>query len=147
MIRRLLIILILAFTMCPFPASAENKLKITGIYSDMNYNAEGGDLLGMEVFIMFSTDGIKSDYYATVQMAEGVPTPPVLIKAKINDDQIELSFPYGSQKMKFKGRVTNDGIKGKFAGQKAQIFLKRKQSHRHVRLRFRWERTKDCGVS
>jgi len=31
--------------------------KITGIYSDMSYNAEGGDLLGDEIFLVFSDRG------------------------------------------------------------------------------------------
>ncbi len=39
---------------------AAARPKVTGIFSDMHYSAEGGDVVGAEVFIMYSNDG----YYA-----------------------------------------------------------------------------------
>jgi hypothetical protein len=45
--------------------TAQSRVQITGVYSDLRYNAQGGDLLGMEVFIVAGPGG----YFATVQCA------------------------------------------------------------------------------
>ena len=45
--------------------------RITGIYSNLAYNQEGGDLLGMEVFIIPSDERSGNSYTAFVQIAEG----------------------------------------------------------------------------
>jgi hypothetical protein len=43
--------------------AAQSRVQITGVSSDLRYNAQGGDLLGMEVFMVAGPGG----YFATVQ--------------------------------------------------------------------------------
>ena len=54
--------------------AAQSRVQITGVYSDLRYNAQGGDLLGMEVFIVVGPGG----YFATVQCAGGEPPKKLL---------------------------------------------------------------------
>ena len=53
--------------------AAEKSARITGIYSDLRYHEEAGDLLGTEIFIVYAAGG----YTAFVQSAEGEPEEAV----------------------------------------------------------------------
>jgi hypothetical protein len=54
------------------PAQGARPARVTGLFSNMKYNAEAGDVLGMEVFIVAGPGG----WYATVQCAGGEPGKP-----------------------------------------------------------------------
>ena len=97
----------------------------TGIYSNMRVHQETGDVLGMEVFITYSSNGIDDQYYALVQIAEGMPSPPNLVEAKVWGDSISFSIPmYGL----FKGRITQKELRGKFTKSEDFDILKRQKS-------------------
>lgn len=104
--------------------------QITGIYSDLRYGEISGDIGGTEIFIMLAQ---SSPYMATVQIAEGVPTDPVLVPVKVTGNDIEFSFPAGSDLDKsygtYRGTITARGLTGKFANEGEKTFLKRKPSH------------------
>jgi hypothetical protein len=56
-------------------ASADSgKAKVTGVYSDLTYHEESGDILGDEVFLVSSNKG----YFGVFQGSEGEPYPPWL---------------------------------------------------------------------
>lgn len=108
------------------PAPAQ----ITGIYSDLHYGEISGDIGGTEIFIMLAE---SSPYMATVQIAQGVPTDPVLVPVKVTGNDIEFSFPAGSEMAKsygtYHGTISARGLTGKFANEEEKTFLKRKPSH------------------
>ncbi|HEY3347838.1 MAG TPA: hypothetical protein VGK71_09475 [Nitrospirota bacterium] len=89
---------------CSTSAFAEEIHK-TGIFSNLYYHEEAGDLLGEEVFIVLADE----DYYAVYQIAEGGPEVPIVSKVKIEGDIVEFARPkkYGGI---FKGRYTAKGI-------------------------------------
>ena len=83
-------IVIVAFLMVFTNLSFAEEYKITGIFSNLHYNEEGGDLLGEEIFISYGGDG---SYYASVQCAQGGVRPPFLIKLEINTNKIAFNIP------------------------------------------------------
>lgn len=108
------------------------KSRVTGIFSDLYYNREAGDVVGIEMFVLFSRDG----YYVLFQDAEGSPSPPVLVKAKIDGMRIEFVLPdRNGYSGKFNGEISGKMLKGKFDGGQISnsgvpiILLKRKHSY------------------
>jgi len=69
------------------PVAADEAPRVTGLFSDMRRIAEAGDVVGMEVFIVYSTDGIRGRHWAFVQIAEGVPAQPFLVEVSVVGDQ------------------------------------------------------------
>jgi hypothetical protein len=104
-----------------------------GTYSSFAYNTEGGDLLGLEVHVVPTRHGVK----AVVQAAEGEPGDIEVVDLKQGAGGI-LSFDVpmvGQAGVKFEGKVTTDGLKGKLiypSGTTQEVFLKRTTSY--------WER-------
>ncbi|MFA6541909.1 MAG: hypothetical protein WCT99_09935 [Bacteroidota bacterium] len=103
--------------------------QITGIYTNFEYIRESGDVVGMEVIIVYSTDGMKGQHYALVQEAEGLPAPPVLVQVKVNNDEIEFTIPEKQTTRTFKGKISKKELVGRFAGSDEAIHLKRKKSY------------------
>jgi hypothetical protein len=94
--------------------SGNNGIKITGIFSDLRYSEESGDICGQELFIML---GLKK-YFVVYQISEGAPSNPVLIEANINENKIEFKIPktkYNSERI-FKGIIMTDKLIGNFEG-------------------------------
>jgi hypothetical protein len=71
----------------------DQQIKVSGIYSDLAYNQEGGDLLGMELLIIPSD---PSGYRAFVQIAEGGPPFTVIVPLVVNGSRVEFTLPSGS---------------------------------------------------
>ena len=63
----------------PVYGLGEEKEKITGTYSDLRPHKKTGDILGVEIRIVYAGKG----YQGTIQIAEGWPSDLILIK-KIN---------------------------------------------------------------
>jgi hypothetical protein len=57
---------------------------VAGVYSDLKYIREAGDLVGREIFIVFGGD---FGYFAVIQCAEGWPGRPVLVAAKVEGSE------------------------------------------------------------
>lgn len=51
--------------------TAQKKVPVTGFFTNMEYIKEAGDVVGMEVWIVYA----RGSYWATVQLAEGEPDP------------------------------------------------------------------------
>ena len=91
------------------PAAPQNI--ITGIYSDMTFNQEGGDVVGVEIFVIFSRAG----YFVVFQDAEGSPSEPVVVPAKIKNNEITFVLPArNGYSGNFRGRIGNGSLTGKF---------------------------------
>ena len=109
-----------AFVLCVLFAVAAiaSKLKITGMYSDMDQSKETHDIVGTELLIVKCTD--NDEYYGVVQIAEGSSQIPFVVKLKIEGNKIEFEDkPDPDEKrmpMKFKGIIYDKGIKGEWVG-------------------------------
>jgi len=88
--------------------------RVTGIYTDMRYNEEGGDLLGTEIFLLQG----KSGYYVSFQSAQGVPETPLLVAAKVARNRLTFTLPSSKATYSglFEGRIYSDRIEGHFTG-------------------------------
>ena len=75
-------------------ASAQNgPPAVSGVYTDLEYNQEGGDLLGMELLIIPSD---PTGYRAFVQIAEGGPPFAVIVPLLVDGSHVEFTLPAGS---------------------------------------------------
>jgi alkylation response protein AidB-like acyl-CoA dehydrogenase len=107
------------------PASSKQP-KPTGMFSDMEYNDEGGDLLGTEVFITYAHDG----YFVVYQSSEGEPITPVVVPATISGTSIKFVVPEAADpRGSFSGTIGAKELIGSFSGSKEIIHLKRKASY------------------
>lgn len=114
--------------------AAEQRTKITGIYSDLYYNHQGGDLLGTEVFIVGA--GIHG-LVAFVQNWQGGTTVPVVVPVLVNGNTVRFSVPAPSMgEGEYEGRVSRSGFDGVWHHPLAggghtdnPIHLKRKKSY------------------
>ena len=90
-------------------AAQDTAVHITGMYSNLYYNEEGGDLLGVELFIFRSKDG----YQVLVQMAEGELPTASLVPLDVDGPNIRFTLPGGGDSgMTFSGTVSAKGISG-----------------------------------
>lgn len=105
--------------------NAEQQVWIPGCYSDMYYNEEGGDLLGTEIFIVYSRDG----FYALYQASEGDPDAPQLLPVKADGAAISFTVPSRGAYGEFNGAVTPYELTGTFLNTDNHISLKRKNSY------------------
>ena len=107
----------------------KQRIQITGVYSNLTYIEEAGDVVGVEIYILSGGSG----YFATVQIAEGAPDDPVLVPVKVNGTSIEITFPsdsaIGRDRGNYHGKITALGLSGKFEKETKRIFLKRKKSY------------------
>ncbi|WP_158880676.1 hypothetical protein [Rhodanobacter sp. L36] len=100
--------------------------KPTGMFSDMAYNDEGGDLLGTEIFVTYARDG----YFVVYQSSEGEPTTPAVMPATISGTSIKFAVPKTSDpRGNFVGTIGSKELTGSFSGSKEIIHLKRKASY------------------
>lgn len=104
---------------------AATRPSVTGIFSDMYFSPEGGDVVGTEVFIMYTNKG----YYATFQVSEGVPSVPALVRVSIDGVNVSFSVPDEQGGGVFRGHVTPDALVGAFDGGRGSLTLKRGKSH------------------
>ncbi len=89
--------------------AAERKPHITGIYTDLRYNSEAGDLLGTEIFIVFTGNG----YAAFFQHWEGGAAPPVVVSVKVDGTRVSFAVPAPSDgEGVYEARIANGGLEG-----------------------------------
>lgn len=111
-------------------ANSQNasKIKVTGLFSSLYQNTETDDIAGMELLIVEA----QSKYYAMLQLAEGEPYKPIIVEVKIIGDNIEFKTPGPPQDSTpqdvFKGKISQNGIKGRWQKAGYEEFLKRGKS-------------------
>jgi len=78
----------LVLFMCAGVAAQSPKpAKITGTYTNMYFNREGGDLLGEELKIVRTRKG----YQGALQVAEGGPGELIVVDIKLTGNKIEFA--------------------------------------------------------
>ncbi len=103
--------------------------RFTGTYTNMQYNAEGGDLLGEEIKIVWTDHG----YQGALQFAEGGAGPLMIVVIHINTNKIEFTLPESSRYAgSFRGTIADGVIHGAFAyknGGTETVTLKKGKSY------------------
>lgn len=107
-------------------------VKVTGVFSDMHLNKKTGDVLGMEIIIIYSTKG----YMVIFQSSEGLPSVPITVSASVHGNNIEFALPEsGGYSGVFKGKIGRAELIGQFENGQVNykgeriIRLKRGQSY------------------
>ncbi|MBE1160808.1 hypothetical protein [Dyella acidiphila] len=103
---------LLLFLLLPLCASAlepePRQTWFTGTYTDLCYNKDGSDLLGMELMIIPSSAG----YSVVVQIAEGgapyTTVVPITIQGKTASFTLPFGGPYGG--MRFEGKLSRTSL-------------------------------------
>src|SRR5215813_3164504 len=94
-------------------APAQSPVRITGIYSDMHYIPQAGDVFGTEVFIVANGDG----YSAVVQIAQGAPGLPQVVPLTVNNLDVSFSLT----EIRFVGKVTRTALVGTLGYDKVSL--------------------------
>ena len=110
--------------------AAPPKVRVTGVYSDLAYVEEAGDLVGTEIFIGYQGD---NKYFALVQCAEGSPSKPQLVEVKVEGMRIQFTLPASESShcpaATFTGVIGRAGLKGRYEGGGEAFTLRRKTSY------------------
>jgi len=112
-------------------ALAQDKLRVTGLYSNMKFGTE--DVTGVEIYVVYSLAQSREAYWAIVQCAEGVPGKPLVAKLAVNKSNIQFVVPEDRETLcpsgTFTGTVFAKGLKGKFERMDWPGFLPRKKGY------------------
>lgn len=92
--------------------NSESPVKVTGTYSDLCFNAESGDVLGLEIAISM----VGEEYVAVFQAGEGVPRKPVVEKVDfLGDGKIVIHVKEDNgYEGELKAEVSEAGLTGMF---------------------------------
>ena len=103
---------------------AEEKPSITGVYSTLAYHENSGDLMGMEIHVLYSYSG----YFAVVQCSGG---NPVIVEAKVKENKISFSLAESGDVVcsirKYEGIIRESDLKIKNDG--GDLILPRRESY------------------
>jgi len=122
---RLLKSILLSLVIGPLVFAQQPKVKVTGTFSSLEYNQDGGDLNGVEIFIFFA-----GEHMVLFQESVGEPVVPSLVKAKVNGDTVEFTVPgIGGGRRTFTGKISKTHLVGKFSGSREQLKLLRRSSY------------------
>ncbi len=109
---RVLIVMVVFAVCAPAFADGAHERRVTGIYSSLTYNEEGGDLLGMELLIVPREGDDKANYTVVVQIAEGGPPFTAIAPLKVSGDKFEFTLPRDGYDpgAHFTGRFDRNGL-------------------------------------
>jgi hypothetical protein len=90
-------------------AGSATQTIISGIYSNLRYNSDGSDLLGMELLILPSEG---SGWTVVAQIAEGGAPCVSVASLRVTDKNVEFVLPKGGQcgEAHFRGKLTGQDI-------------------------------------
>ena len=126
----------LLFTFGPYCIASQNKSgkakaehRLTGTYSDMYYNAQGGDILGTEIRIAYTRKGFQG----VIQFSEGAPEELVVVDIQVKNDAVSFAVPEPSPYAgKFTGNIRDGVLSGEFqykSGGANKVELKKGKSY------------------
>jgi hypothetical protein len=106
------------------------RIRLTGTYSNITYSDDGGDLLGEEIRLFYTGEGVLT---ALVQITDSTAGEAALepITAKGNEVDLKFARPL-SGVVRIRGRVTQSGFEGELfwaSGKPEKIKLKRGKSY------------------
>lgn len=105
--------------------SASPKIRVTGLFSNMHWVEEAGDVYGYEVLIVSTGEA----YFATFQEAQGHPDRPVVVSVRVSGAEIEFEVPDSGGGRKFQGIVSSQVLIGRFQGSSERLVLRRGKSY------------------
>ncbi len=109
---RLRSLLIIAIVVTCVAAGKRTPAGPTGTFTNLTFNEDGGDLLGIEVKIVPS----RSGYQAVVLVSDGEPSRMVVVDVTVNGRSISFTVPAqsdGVDAWSFEGTITRSVLKGK----------------------------------
>jgi hypothetical protein len=104
----------------PKPRPTPVPVRPVGLYSNLAYIPEAGDVVGTEIFILYG----GGQHWALLQLAQGEPDEPVLVPASVSGSLVEFAFPQYGENAHFKGRATSRGLEGTISGIENVITVK-----------------------
>ena len=111
------------------PAQGQS-VRATGMFSNMTYYKEGGDVVGTEIFIFYAG---SSGHMALVQCSPAVPGAPVLAKAVVRGTRVQFTLPPTENSFcpaaTFTGVATRTELRGSFGPGEETYVLRRKASY------------------
>jgi hypothetical protein len=78
-------------------ADSAKPARLTGVYSNLRFNGEGGDLLGMELLVLPRRSGAGPAWTVVVQIAEGGAPCAGMAPLKVTGDKLEFTLPKGGE--------------------------------------------------
>ena len=109
---------------------AQGARRITGTYTNMYYNEEGGDVLGKELKIVVTQGG---QYQGALQFAEGEPEGLLIVNIEVTGNKIRFAVAEGEAHAgRFSGTISSKAIQGEFRyanGTVEKVVLKRGKSY------------------
>ena len=95
---------------------------IPGLYENFRYVEDAGDVVGMGVFIVWSSTGLHSNFNALVQTAEGMPGEPALTPVTVRGSHVEFWVPQGElPPLFFRGDVSKTSLVGTLGDEKVKL--------------------------
>lgn len=102
---------------------------VVGTYTNLKFNQEGGDLLGVELRIVRT----KKGYQGVLQFAEGGPEELILVDVQVEGKRIKFVIPDdNSNAGSFSGVIENGALTGHFqykSGGDEDVVLKKGKSY------------------
>ena len=103
--------------------------RLTGTYSDIRYNVQGGDVLGTEIKIVNTRKGFQG----VIQFAEGAPEELVVVDIQIKNNTVSFVVPEPSPYAgEFTGTISDGILRGEFrykSGGSNKVELKKGKSY------------------
>jgi hypothetical protein len=94
-------------------AAAKPHGRVTGTYSTLRNLGGEDDVIGLEVIIVRSREGLR----AFVQTADGVLATPVVVPVNADGATVSFTIPAATgEPLEFKGRATRQGLTGTLDG-------------------------------
>jgi len=128
-VSRVWLLQLLGLLLVSITIASPNTIKYTGTFSSLEYHKEGGDLLGVELRIVWTRAG----YQGVLQISEGEPDELIIVHPVFEDNKVSFKFDKpGAYRGVFKGTINQKGIIGvlKFdTGGISKIELERKRSY------------------
>jgi hypothetical protein len=92
--------------------------RISGIYSNLTFNEEAGDLLGYEILILPSG---KEGWCAVVQVSEGAPSIPFVTQVKVRGSSVSFEIPARFGGGTFVGKISARALTGRFGNDSVKL--------------------------
>jgi hypothetical protein len=119
------IFLVLIFIIPAISLAEGTKInRISGIYSNLKYNSESGDLSGIELLIFPNNHVHESEYSGFFQISEGGAPFAVIVPIKVSGANIEFTLPSGPE-------FSNMHFVGEFKG--SELILRSLGNEEHLK--------------
>lgn len=92
--------------------AGDKRPDYAGMFTSMYYNEEGTDVLGDEVFIVYTSHGFQG----TFQMARGGVSGLQMFEPVLDGKRVAFTVtdPWGGEPLLFEGEIDAEGLRGRF---------------------------------